>query len=80
MDSQPEHECRLAGRTLALVAFFTALYVPLARYNAPHAPFVLLYAAVGLCELWASLQSKRAGAVVPAEGVEPPPAKQAQTL
>ena len=77
---KPQAGFYLPALYLALVAFFTALYVPLARYNAPHAPFVLLYAAVGLCELWASLQSKRAGAKAPAEGVEPPPAKQAQTL
>lgn len=38
---------------LALAALLTALYVPLARYNAPHVPFVLFYAGLGLCNLWA---------------------------
>ena len=33
----------------------TAVYVPLARYNFAHLPFIALYAAVGLLDIWARL-------------------------
>lgn len=35
MDSQPEHECRLAGRTLALVAFFPLFSLAAEQQNDP---------------------------------------------
>lgn len=67
---------------LALALLLTAMYVPLARYNAPHAPFVLLYAAVGGCDLWrraCALLGPRHGAGKLADGerlpeTTPPPA------
>ncbi len=37
---------------LGLALLLTAMYVPLTRYNAPHAPLILLYASVGVCDLW----------------------------
>ena len=52
---------------LLVALFLTAVYVPLSRYNAPHIPFVLVYAAVGLEALWLRLRPGKPTAPEPAE-------------
>lgn len=60
----PKRDARQAGfftpaLYLALAALATAMYVPLDRYNAAHTPFIALYAAVGLCDLWGRVRRAR---------------------
>ena len=43
---------------LLAAVLLTAMYVPLARYNAPHAPFVVCYAACALADGWAWLRGR----------------------
>jgi 4-amino-4-deoxy-L-arabinose transferase-like glycosyltransferase len=44
---------------LALAVPITAIWIPIARYNAPHVPLIAFYAAVGMLDLWAWV--RRAG-------------------
>ena len=44
---------------LCLAIPLTAVMVPLARYNAPHVPFVMLYTAVWIAEVWAWLSRRK---------------------
>lgn len=60
---------------LALAALATAMYVPLERYNTPHTPFIALYAAVGLCDLWGRV--RRAGPATKDVAAVPPDVRDA---
>ena len=44
---------------LCLAVPLTAVMVPLARYNAPHVPFVMLYTAIWIAEAWAWLMHRK---------------------
>ena len=63
--ARPRGQARRPGYGIpALYLLFgvllTAIYVPLARYNAPHVPFVMLYAGIALSDGWARLAGARA--------------------
>lgn len=77
---RPRKAARRAGYYLpalylGLALLLTAMYVPLTRYNAPHAPLILLYAAVGVCDLWRRacglLRPRLEAAGQPGNGGEP---------
>ncbi len=44
---------------IAFALLLTAMYVPIARYNSAHMPIVLIYASVGLCDLWRRIFHRR---------------------
>lgn len=43
---------------LSIAVPITAVFVPISRYNAPHAPFIMLYAAVGIVQMLSWMNTK----------------------